>query len=289
MLDNGGRLGLGTANPAVEIQSANGDTPTLRLEQTSASGWQPQTWDLAGNETSFFIRDATNGSTLPFRIRPGAASNALVIDIDSDVGIGTLTADAPLHVKQSDGSARILVEEASASSSVRTMLELKNLGRPEIVLSNTDVNGEWSFGAGTNFILKQGAVGTTSGAKTKLFEIDDSGNATLAGTLTTGGTTCGGGCDRVFTEAAVIPQSSYATQMWAQGFLPNVGPTPEGAPIDVTQKLGGMLNALEHAHIFIDRQEAKIGRQEAEIAQLRADRDMLTGRVEALERLLQRD
>ncbi|MEZ5716733.1 MAG: hypothetical protein R3D85_17265, partial [Paracoccaceae bacterium] len=138
--------------------------------------------------------------------------------------------------------------------------------------------------------LKQGAVGTTSGAKTKLFEIDDSGNATLTGTLTTGGTTCGGGCDRVFTEAAVIPQSSYATQMWAQGFLPNVGPTPEGAPIDVTEKLGGMLNALEHAHIFIDRQQAELdaqrrtlAEQQREIAMLRAERAALDARLSRIE------
>ena len=88
VVDNGGRVGLGTANPVVELHISNGDTPTLRLEQNTSSGFAAQTWDVAGNETSFFIRDATNGSTLPFRIRPGASSNSLVIDTDNDVGIG---------------------------------------------------------------------------------------------------------------------------------------------------------------------------------------------------------
>ena len=86
----------------VELHVTNGDTPTLRLEQNSSSGFAPQTWDVAGNETSFFIRDATSGSTLPFRIRPGAASNALVIDTDNDVGIGTLSPAADLEVSTTE-------------------------------------------------------------------------------------------------------------------------------------------------------------------------------------------
>ena len=76
-IDDGGRVGFGTSTPALELHVTDGDTPALRLEQTGSSGFTPQTWDVAGNETSFFIRDATNGSTLPFRIRPGAPSSAI--------------------------------------------------------------------------------------------------------------------------------------------------------------------------------------------------------------------
>ncbi|MEZ5716353.1 MAG: hypothetical protein R3D85_15060 [Paracoccaceae bacterium] len=86
----------------------------------------------------------------------------------------------------------------------------------------------------------------------------------------TGGTACGGGCDRVFTERAIIPEADYAEAMWTQGFLPHVGPTPEGAPINVSEKLGGMLNALEHAHVFIDRQAQQIEAQNRRIATLEA-------------------
>ena len=56
--------------PVVDLHVIDGNTPTVRLEQDGSSGFTPQTWDLAGNETNFFIRDATNGSTLPFRITP---------------------------------------------------------------------------------------------------------------------------------------------------------------------------------------------------------------------------
>ena len=149
-------------------------------------------------------------------------------------------------------------------------------------MGNTATNGEWSFGAGSDFFLKVGTVGSASGAKTKVFTVKGNGDAIVAGTLTTGGTTCGGGCDRVFTDHAIIPAPDYAAQMWSQGHLPHVGPTVEGAPINVSEKLGGMLNALEHAHVFIaalrdenetlraekSAMEIRLSRVEAELADL---------------------
>ncbi len=36
-----------------------GDTPAWRLEQTAAGGFTAQTWDVAGNEANFFVRDVT--------------------------------------------------------------------------------------------------------------------------------------------------------------------------------------------------------------------------------------
>jgi hypothetical protein len=78
-VDDGGRLGLGTSTPVVDIHVKTGNTPTLRLEQDGSSGFTPQTWDVAGNEAGFFIRDATNGSALPFRIQPGSDGESLFI------------------------------------------------------------------------------------------------------------------------------------------------------------------------------------------------------------------
>ncbi len=87
-VDDGGRVGFGTATPVVQLHLKDGNTPTLRLEQDGSSGFTAQTWDVAGNEANFFIRDATNGSTLPFRIEPGTPSNMLYI-ADDGVGITT--------------------------------------------------------------------------------------------------------------------------------------------------------------------------------------------------------
>ncbi|MCP9767752.1 tail fiber domain-containing protein [Lacihabitans sp. LS3-19] len=76
---SGGNVGLGTSSPAMELQITDGDSPTIRLEQSSSSGFTPQTWDIAGNETNFFIRDASNGSKLPFKIFPNSPTGSIEI------------------------------------------------------------------------------------------------------------------------------------------------------------------------------------------------------------------
>jgi hypothetical protein len=86
-VDSQGDVGLGTNNPVLELHMADGDTPTMRLEQNGTSGWNPQTWDVAGNETNFFIRDVTHGSKLPFRIRADAPSNSLEIQASGNVNM----------------------------------------------------------------------------------------------------------------------------------------------------------------------------------------------------------
>ena len=96
---SGGNVGLGTASPVVELHVTDGDSPTLRLEQNGSNGWTPQTWDIAGNETNFFIRDVTNGSKLPFKIKPGAPDNAIFIQASGKVSLGTSIEKEQLHVQ----------------------------------------------------------------------------------------------------------------------------------------------------------------------------------------------
>ncbi len=87
-VDDGGRIGLGTSTPVVELHVVDGDSPTLRLEQDGSSGFTAQTWDVAGNETNFFVRDVTNGSRLPFKIRPSAPTNSIYVNTNGNVGFG---------------------------------------------------------------------------------------------------------------------------------------------------------------------------------------------------------
>ena len=93
-----GRAGIGTASPVVPVHVVHGNTPTMRLEQNGSSGFTAQTWDLASNETNFFIRDTTNGSKLPFRIKPGAPNNSIMITADGDLGFGIETPKAKVHI-----------------------------------------------------------------------------------------------------------------------------------------------------------------------------------------------
>jgi hypothetical protein len=99
-----GRLGLGTSTPVLDIHVLSGDTPAQRLEQDTTYGWPAQTWDMAGNESNFFIRDVTGGSKLPFRIQPGAPTNSLTLKSTGKVGVGTWDPVYVFHVKTTDNN-----------------------------------------------------------------------------------------------------------------------------------------------------------------------------------------
>ncbi len=114
-VDSAGDVGIGTSNAVVELHVADGDSPTLRLEQNGSSGFTPQTWDLAGNETNFFIRDVTNASKLPFRIKPGAPTNSLFIAANGDLGLGTAAPDADLDLVRS-GQVIVEIEDTAGES-----------------------------------------------------------------------------------------------------------------------------------------------------------------------------
>ena len=113
------RVGFGTASPVTDLHVVNGNTPTLRLQQDGSSGFTAQTFDIAANETNFFIRDATNGSTLPFKIIPAAPNNALVVAANGNVGMGAGTSpDAALHVERSGATdSSMLIESGTGDAS----------------------------------------------------------------------------------------------------------------------------------------------------------------------------
>ena len=109
-VESDGDVGVGTSNPVLDVHVVTGNTPALRLEQDGSSGFTAQTWDVAGNEASFFVRDVTGGSTLPFRIQPGAASSSLVVASDDQVGVGTLSPEAPLEVQNPATGLTLLLD-----------------------------------------------------------------------------------------------------------------------------------------------------------------------------------
>jgi hypothetical protein len=104
-----GKVGLRTATPVLDLHITTADTPAHRLEQTNAGGFTAQTWDIAGNEANFFVRDVTSGSRLPFRIRPGAPTSSVDVAASGNVGVGTASPGFHLHV-QGSGIQTIAVE-----------------------------------------------------------------------------------------------------------------------------------------------------------------------------------
>ncbi len=232
-VDSAGDVGVGTSTPVVEMHLVRGDTPTLRLEQDGSSGFTPQTFDVAANEVGFFVRDATFGSTLPFRILVSAPSASLLIDGDGQIGLGAGTnPEALLHLQRGGAG---------------------NDGLPRILFENNDADERWVMDVNDadNFRI------SVDGSGVQEFQIDDSGNVTIEGTLVTGGGgTCDPGpCDAVFDPSVYTVPSieDHAALMWENQHLPAVGPTKPGQPVNVTLKLTRMLNELEHAHIYIEQ------------------------------------
>lgn len=103
-VDSTGRVGLHTSTPVLDIHAATGNTPALRLEQNNAGGFTAQTWDIAGNEANFFVRDVTGGSRLPLRIRPGAPTSSIDISASGNVGIGTASPTAGNRLEVQGGA-----------------------------------------------------------------------------------------------------------------------------------------------------------------------------------------
>lgn len=255
-VDSQGDVGIGTSTPATDIEVKIGDTPTLRLQQDGTSGFTPQTWDVAGNEAGFFIRDASSGSTLPFRIITGGApSQSLVIGADGNIGMGAGTSpDYNLEI----------VETASGPTELLRMTAngVAYSGYEDTTVTDDGVSGRiWNI---------QNAAGefriTTppGGAAEKELTLDVDGNLTINGEITTAGS-CSAGCDRVFDPDYQLPTiAEQREMMFAQRHLPNVGPTPEEGPMNLSAKVGGMLNELEKAHIYIGQLEERLAALEAQ-------------------------
>ena len=239
-VDDGGRIGFGTANPVVELHVVDGDTPTLRLEQDGSSGFTPQTWDVAGNEANFFIRDATNGSKLPFKIKPGAPTGSIFVAASGKIGLGTESPGGDLHVRDASANAVFDLDAASVPQVWRFSISTSDSNLR--IRDNTAAQDFLTFNAGS------------------------AGDVTVAGVLFTNGPTCSGagGCDGVFSpEYEVEPIEEHAAEMWQHGYLPAVGPTLPKVKWNLTEKAGNMLNELEKAHIYIEQLHDRLARVEA--------------------------
>lgn len=281
-----GDVGVKTANPVVDVHVVEGNTPTLRLEQDGSDGFTPQTWDVAGNEANFFIRDVTNGSKLSFRIEPSAPESSLHIEPNGDIGVGTSAAAADLHVRRTDtGGAALLVEATNASGAasltvdatgatgtanltVKQMqdashgIRLENGGQAWVIqnnISSASVNG-----GGLSF--------TRAGSGGQEMQLKTNGDLEITGSLITTG---GGGactfadpCDGVFYPGFEIESiDEHARYMWANYHLPAVGPTSGDEPFNLTIKTTRMLNELEKAHIYIEQLHARLAEVEKILAE----------------------
>ena len=136
----------------LDLHVTTSNTPAMRLEQNNSGGFTAQTWDVAGNEANFFVRDVTGGSRLPFRIRPGAPTSSIDISAGGNVGVGTASPSAKLHV-------------SAATGAESDLLLVTNNNGARISLQNTGQSAKYIMGINnTNpalyFISRDGGGGT---------------------------------------------------------------------------------------------------------------------------------
>jgi len=203
-VDSTGRVGFRTATPVLDLHVNTSNTPAMRLEQNNSGGFTAQTWDIAGNEANFFIRDVTGGSRLPFRIRPGAPTSSIDISASGDVGVGLASPSEKLHVFENvDANTFAMVENPNTGLSAASVIRAKTDTATVNFQAHASTRTISRFGktlggfgellgvAGNGFIV--GTLGNTplvlGTNSTNRLEIGGSGGVTVTGNFTvTGGT-----------------------------------------------------------------------------------------------------
>jgi hypothetical protein len=291
-VDSTGRVGFRTSTPVLDLHVNTSNTPALRLEQNNSGGFTAQTWDIAGNEANFFVRDVTGGSRLPFRIRPGAPTSSIDINASGDVGIGTASPSNKLHVTSSASGAtdgKVLISNTSGTSAGRELLEVNNAnGDPALVYKNGSVSQRWSTGtlSGTTFIINEQAHANVE------LTLSDTGNLTVLGTVTPGSSReikqafDDIDSNKVLGRVLALPITTWAYKAdpnvrhmgpMAEDFFSafNLGPNDKG--ISVTDSAGVAFAAIQGLYHDVQQQNAELKARNAE----------LEGRLANLEKMVQ--
>src|SRR6185312_12675726 len=188
-----GKVGLRTATPVLDVHANTSDTPAIRLEQNNSGGFAAQTWDIAGNEANFFVRDVTSGSRLPFRIRPGAPTSSVDIGADGSVGIANQTPIYALDVVQNSANNTtgtvLRVKGNSAGANDNAQIRFTGKTNGDLFTIGTDIstnNGTRIFqiydlvgGAARVSVNSSGNMGIGTTAPTDLLSVN--GNASKPG------------------------------------------------------------------------------------------------------------
>ena len=166
-----GRVGFGTATPVLNLHIVHGDTPSIRLDQDTSSGWTAQVWDIAGNESNFFVRDTTGGSKLPFRIQPGTPTNTITMKSDGKVGIGTWSPTAQFHIEKTGENAAVVFNRTDGAMG-------KFTARPSEVYLGSGSNHNVQMVANNTVvmtIMPTVKVGISNTAPTHMLDVGGSG------------------------------------------------------------------------------------------------------------------
>jgi len=183
-VDSTGRVGFRTSTPVLDLHVATSNTPAMRLEQNNSGGFTAQTWDIAGNEANFFVRDVTGGSRLPFRIRPGAPTSSIDINASGNVGVGTASPSDKVDIQCNAASKACVTVRNSNAAGFSGMEAFDAAGNSSFFLGVDAAGGSDRINYLNNFDLRFLANGT------ERLRFNNSGNVITAASgalLTNGG------------------------------------------------------------------------------------------------------
>jgi hypothetical protein len=242
----GDKVGIGTATPATELHVATGDAPEIRLEQDGSGGQTPQTWDLAGDETGFFVRDVTNGGQVPLRVASNAPTSSVEVTAAGDVGMGTAAPAAPFHLQRTTATGLLMQLERNGDLFFR---------------QKNSVTGQF---ADMNLIGNEFRINFGMGGPGPELRLTNMGDLIILGTYTP---------DYVFDpDYALMPLTELADFVARERHLPNV---PNAAEIrehglNVNAFPMQLLEKIEELTLYTLQQERTISRQERLLADLEA-------------------
>jgi hypothetical protein len=280
-VDSTGRIGFRTSTPVLDLHVSTSNTPALRLEQNNSGGFTAQTWDVAGNEANFFVRDVTGGSTLPFRIRPGAPSNSIDIAADGNVGIGTTGAEDFAHiVGDTDTTGGLTIASRGTGLSQLSLVREDAAGADlQVWRFRVNTPGQFVFTDATNGVSPF-RINNAAGASDRL--VITNAGVEVTGTLRVNGVQMNVP-DFVFQpDYKLMPLDELASFVAENRHLPNV-PNAEQVKaqgLDLSQFPLQILEKVEELTLYTLAQHRTIGELSAQNAEL-------ARRLAALEAALQ--
>lgn len=216
------------------------------------------------------------------------AQDALFVDSTGDVGMGTNFPTTPLHVSRTDGTAMVLVENASSTTSIREMFRLENNGGPFFIFADTNLLESFSFAmvANGDFIINQQQ---TPGVELRL---DADGNLTVKGVVNSGSSRAikdqivAVDPETVLAKVESLPVAewSYETRLnqrhigpMAEDFYATFGLGSDSkhiAPLDLAGVSLAAIKALEEENDALEAKnaklEARLARQNERLSRLEA-------------------
>ena len=193
---------------------------------------------------------------------------------NGDVGIGTAAPLGNLDINSGAADTTLLLSNTSAQWELKSKASTGRLNFKNLT------DGGVPFKLGPSAVNSLLSVGTMADDLVEVRgELMVEGNVDVTGTLTTGGPTCGGGCDAVFGADYNLPSiEEHAKAMYANSYLPEIGPTVPHAPVNLSEQYGRVINELEKAHIYI----AQINAEKQALALENQQQNTRLARLEAL-------